>query len=132
MGDPAIRALQLESDTDYQQWLVNALGNPDQPVWADVDTATLVHLRAGCGRAAGYREVKPVGLLQKMEDITLAKAWRPWGVLEICEVPELDTTDKTAGKYYDKPRYLDFHHRACALHFLADAVSLATRSITAT
>ena len=118
-GDPAIHALQLDRDTDYQQWLANALGNPAPPVWADADTATLVHLRAGYGRTAGYREVKPAGLLQKMEDITLAKIWREWDVAKVCVVAQLDTTDKTGLMYFDKPRYLDFHHRACALHVLA-------------
>ena len=115
-GDPALRALQLDSDTDYQQWLANALGNPDPPVWADADTATLLHLRAGYGRAVGYREVKPAGLLQKMEDITLAKAWRVWDVANTCEVPELDATEKTADMFCDKPRYVDSHRRACPLH----------------
>ena len=120
IGNPAIRSLQLDRDTHYQQWLADALGNPDPPDWAAADTtATLAHLRAGCERAAGYREVKPAGLLQKMEDITRAKAWRPWDVAKVCEVPELDAAEKIADKFCDKPRYLDFHHRACALHYLA-------------
>ena len=118
-GHPAIRALQLDDDIDYQQWLDDAVGNPEPPVWAEAETVTLKHLRAGYGRNAGYRDVKPVGLLQKMRDMTTAKAWREWDMAPLCDVPELDIHDKAAARYCDKPRYVDFHHCGCAMHVLA-------------
>ena len=87
-GQLRIWSISSEMKPQSRQW-------PDPPDWAAADaTATLAHLRAGCERAAGYREVKPAGLLQKMEDITRAKAWRPWDVAKVCEVPELDAAEK--------------------------------------
>ena len=39
--------------------------------------------------------------------------------LDAAEKTEWDGKEKTAGAFCDKPRYVDFHHRACALHTLA-------------
>ena len=89
MGDVAIRALRLDFDPDYQQWLAGALGQTEVPDWTTAQTVSLQHLMAGYDRAVGYREVKLAGLKNKLKDRVLAKVWRTWDVAKVCHVPEI-------------------------------------------
>ncbi len=50
-----------------------------------------------------------------LRDICFAREWRAWDVALLCHVPELDVADASAGALL---RFVDFHHRACALHVL--------------
>lgn len=154
-GNRVIRQLKLEEVKEYWVWLEGQLETPRMPVPSllGLESVALVHLRASCGREAGYRQVNPEGLKKKMHDIMVAKAWRKWDKASVCTVPELDAEEEAAAaivaaadndpavnaaepgetdeekeacnqhrKHMDavkRNRYLDFHHRACALHFLA-------------
>ena len=109
---------------------------------------SLLYLPASCGRDSGYRDVKPEGLKKKMRDLTVAKALRTWDIAVVCSVPEIESAteasaneasaivaasaneasaivaeaEKTHREHIHsikKNRFVDFHHRACAMHFLA-------------
>ena len=128
----------------YWAWLATQLDCPLMPA-PNLEAAShvpLVHLHASCGREAGYRNVKPAGLREKMRDIMVAKEFREWEKAVLCRVPELDTEEarSAANASGDAPeaasqhmktlktmRYVDFHHRACAMHFMA--YSLNDRAI---
>jgi len=137
-GHRVIRQVCLEEKHMYWAWLAEQLGCPltPAPTWEAASHVALVPLRASCGREAGYRNVKPEGLRKKMRDIMVAKAWREWDKAVLCRVPELDAEEaSSAGSAEasgDAPeaasqhrramktiRYIDFHHRACAMHFVA-------------
>ena len=115
-GHGALRSLNMDEDEEYIKWLQAQVGVGPISWSSSTETAALHHLRADFSNKSGYRAVNPANLLRKMRDIVRSKAWREWDIAKLARVPELDKAEE---KPDPRPRYLDFHHRGCALHAIA-------------
>ena len=125
-GRANLRALNMDMDEEYLKWLQAQVGMGPISWSSSTEQAALHHLRADFSNKSGYRAVNPANLLQKMREIVRAKGWREWDIARLARVPEMDAEEE---KPDPRPRYLDFHHRGCALHticycFMARGVEL--------
>ena len=112
-GRAALRTLNMDTEEEYLKWLQAQVGVGPISWSSSTVQAALHHLRADFSNKSGYRAVNPANLLQKMREIVRAKAWREWDIARLARVPEMDKAEE---KPDPRPRYLDFHHRGCALH----------------
>ena len=106
------RLLQLEKRTDYWAYLAKQtdekLSDMEYAYDAGAAEVSLLHVPASLGREVGCRLVFPVGLRQKATDLSIAREWRPWDVVELCRLKE-------TGNLF----FIKFHHRAAAIHVTA-------------
>ncbi len=127
LGPEALIAMNetLDTDPSYDMWLLEQLCIED----ADAEAAeycNLTQLRASALRNVGYRAVSVAGMIQKMQDIASARAWRDWDICTLAEpVPEEAVTAAAAAEAAQctnpKPMYVKFHHRGVALHMLCQS-----------
>ena len=103
--------LQLEKRTEYLTYLAKQIGEElsdmEYVYEAGAAEVSLLHVPASLGRDVGCRLVFPAGLRQKATDLSIAREWRPWDVVELCRLKE-------TGKIF----FIKFHHRAAAIHVI--------------
>ena len=121
----------LDSSIEYRKWLSRELKMPyttDRCEFVSTAEAcgdiTLTKLSADPSRQHGYRVVSAAGLVKKMRDLTIAGEWRSWDSAQLCvvtpatEEPPAKKAKSETEEQHIELVYMDFHHRACALHGL--------------